>query len=422
MTLFARRFQWPTGPIVFHAISDGARDGTAEVIEKADRWILKSPGNFSGASGQPGVRLVGTLLDSSPALIQGSVFAIDGDLGLRVDEVRVGSADPSAQYTEVTATFEHLSSALSYRREDGAARNLALPLLLPEIDEAPQMEATLSHGAGTITLVAPEPIPLEYFEAQLAAFQSILTFATDLPCARLSLIAIDEFGRPVEVYGRDKYSPFERAERKSIEHSMRFIGQWAQGAIDRWWTVYSDWKPVAQIIAGLRYQPGYVDADVVLSSAAIESVATALQQRDAPSLSPEEALPIIGVLNSLTGLRRSQREAVSRLKGELKRTTFRSKVEQLLQQVDADVWTQARLSTEEWTKQFLNARNKIAHAASDGPWDDSALLRAIRDANWVVLTLVLLTHMDVPSAAISRAAERLGARYAIRHRATKVFV
>lgn len=202
---------------------------------------------------------------------------------------------------------------------------------------------------------------------------------------------------------------------------MRFTGQWAQGAIDRWWTVYRDWKPVAQIVAGLRYQPGYVDADVILSSAAIESVATNLQQRAAPSLSPEEALPIIEALESLTGLGPAQKNAVSQLKGELKRTTFRSKVEQLLQQVDVDAWTYAQLSTKEWVKQFLNARNKIAHAASDGPWDDSALLRAIRDGNWIVLTPVLLTYMDVRSTAINRAAERLGTRYAARHRTTNVF-
>lgn len=422
MTLFARRFQWPSGQIVFHAISDGARDGTAEVIEKADRWILKSPGSFSGASGQPGVRVLSAQLDGSPALIRGSVLVLDGDLGLRVDEVRVGASDPEAKYTEVTASYEHLSSACSNRHEDGGLRSPALPLLFPRVDDAPPMEATLPSNAGAITLVTQEPIALDHFEAQLAVFQALLTFATDLPCARLSLSAIDESGRSVEVYGRDQYSPFERAERRTIEHSMRFLGEWVQGAIDRWWTVYSEWKPVAQIAAGLRYQPGYVDADVILSSAAIESVATALKQRDAPSLSPDEALPIIEVLDSLTGLGASQKAAVSRLKGELKRTTFRSKVEQLLQQVDAGVWTQARLSTEEWVKQFLNARNKIAHAASDGPWDDSALLRAIRDANWVVLTLVLLTHMDVPSAAVSRAAERLGTRYAIRHRATKVFV
>lgn len=145
---------------MFHAISDGARDGSAEVIEKADRWILKSPGNFSDSSGQPGLREVSTEIDGAPALIRGCIFAVDGDLGLRVDEVRVGSADPNAQYTKVTATFEHLSSAFSYRREDGAARSLASPLLFPEVEEAPQMVVTLSSGADAITLVAPEPVSL----------------------------------------------------------------------------------------------------------------------------------------------------------------------------------------------------------------------------------------------------------------------
>ncbi|TFD12610.1 hypothetical protein E3T26_10900 [Cryobacterium sp. TMT1-21] len=421
MALFSEHFQWPSTSVVFESIGGGARDGTAEVVERGGRWILKSPRSFSYATGQTGVRVLTASLDGTPTLIRGTVFGIDGDLGLRVDELRVGSALDNAQYTTVTATFEHLASACSYRHEDGAARSPSQALLFPEVDGAPQMEAKLRSGGSSITLVALEPVPLEEFETQLAVFQTMLTFAADLPCGQLTLVATEASGQTVSVFGRDKYAPFERTPRTPVEYSLRLAGDWIQHTIERWWAAYSEWKPVLQILAGLRYQPGYVDADVILSSAAIESVATALQQQEAPRLSPDESRPILEALESLTGLNHAQKDVVAQLKGDLGRTTFRSKVEQLIRQVDDDVWQRARLSIEEWTKQFLKARNTIAHAVSSGIWDDGVLLRGIRDANWIVLTLVILTHVGIPDAAIDRAAERLGARYSSRYRDLEIF-
>lgn len=421
MAFFSENFQWPSTSVVFESIGDGARDGTAEVVERGGRWILKSPSSFSYATGQSGIRVLTASLDGTPTLIRGTVFAIDGDLGLRVDELRVGSALDDAQYTTVTATFEHLASVCSYRHEDGTARSPGQPLVFPAIDGASQMEATLRSGENSITLVAPEPVPLESFEAQLAVFQAMLTFAADLPCGQLTLVATDRSGQTVNIFGRDKYAPFERPTRKPVEYTLRFAGDWIQHTIERWWAAYSEWKPVLQILAGLRYQPGYVDADVILSSAAIESVATALQQHEAPRLSPNESKPILEALESLTGLDRAQKEAVAQLKGDLGRTTFRSKVEQLIRHVDDDVWQQARVSIEEWTKQFLKARNTIAHAVSSDIWEDGVLLRGIRDANWIVLTLVILKYLDVPDPAIGRAAERLGTRYGVRYRGVEIF-
>lgn len=421
MVLFSEKFQWPSTSVVFESISDGACDGMAEVVERGGRWILKSPNSFSYVTGQPGIRVLTASLDGKPTLIRGTVFAIDGDLGLLVDELRIGSAVDDARYTTVTATFEHLASVCSYRYEDGAARSPSQPLMFPAVDGASQMEATLRSGDNSIALVAPEPVPLENFEAQFAVFQTMLTFAADLPCGQLTLVATNRSGQTVTIFGRDKYATFGRPVRKPVEFSLRFAGDWIQHAIERWWEAYSEWKPVLQILAGLRYQPGYVEADVILSSAAIEAVATTFQQRDAPRLSPDESRPILEALESLTGLSHAQREVVAQLKGDLGRTTFRSKVEQLVQQVDDEVWQRARVSVGEWTKQFLKARNTIAHAVSSGIWDDDILLRGIRDANWIVLTLVILKYLDVPDTAVYRAAERLGTRYGVRYRDVEIF-
>ncbi|MFT8396013.1 hypothetical protein [Propionibacterium sp.] len=426
MPLYASTFQWPAPVVSFVSLSHGARDGDAELVATGDRWILKAPGHFSAVSGQPDERILSATLNSEPTLIRGSVFVIDSDLGLRVDELRVGSVELDAEYVSATAHFEHLASACTYRHEDGAARDAHEALVFPALDDGPGMRAELPCGATAITLSADEPVPLEAFEAQLASFQDLLTFSADLPCGRTSLIMTDSSGTEVRVVGRDKYKPFNGKTRKPIEFSLRFASDQTQGVIDGWWKARDELLPVTQIIAGLRYQPGYVEADVILGAAAIEALATAALGASRPPLSVEEAEPIIVALDSLSGMNQAQSEAIAHLKGDLRRTTFRSKVQSLIEGVAPEMWRSSRVEVDEWIKLFLRARNGIAHAApglSGGAsiWKESELLRSIRDANWIVITLVLLTQLGVPDAAIGRAAERLGTRYGVRHSGTPIF-
>lgn len=426
MPLYAPTFQWPDPAIDFASLSSGARDGNAELVARSDRWILKAPGNFSGVNGQPGQRTLSTTLDGEPALIRGSVFAIDGDLGLRVDELRIGSVEMDAEYVSATANFEHLASACTYRPEDGAARDAHQALVFPALDDVAEMRAELPCRATAITLSADAPVPLEAFETQLTTFQDLLTFAADQPCSRTSLTLTDRSGNDVRVFGRDKYKPFNGKTRKPIEFSLRFVSDQTQRVIDGWWKARDELLPVTQIIAGLRYQPGYVEADTVLSAAAIEALATAGLCDPRPLLSQEDAEPIVAALNSLDGTNQAQRDAIARLKGELHRTTFRSKVESLIEDIAPEKWGLSRVRTDEWIKLFLKARNGIAHAAPGLPggvsiWKESELLRSIRDANWIVITLVLIAQLGVPDAAIDRVAERLGTRYGIRHQETPIF-
>lgn len=422
MTLFSTTYAWPTSTIEFHSESEGARDGTAEVLERGGRWILKSPGSFSGASGRPGQRTLSANLNGAAGFIHGQVFAVDGDLGLLVEELRIGApSEIDAQYVSVTATFEHLVDACVLRHEDGAARDPSIPLRFPARGEAPAMDAVLDSHHGSIKLVSSTPELLEQFEKHLEIFQSMLTFGVDKPCGRLTLVAEEPGGEIVTIFGRDKYAPFGKQRQRPVEFTMRLGAAWTQPAIDRWWLAHEAWLPVLQIVAGLRYQPGYADADVVLSSAAIEAASTRLMQFEAPRLSPEESLPIIAALDSLSELSPTQREAVAQLKADIGRTTFRSKVEQVLTTVPDEVWVASKVSKSAWLKQFMNARNKIAHAGPSPIWEDGALMRSVRDANWIVLSLVLLAHLQVPSSALGRSAERLGNRYAGRHRESDVF-
>lgn len=360
-------------------------------------------------------------------MIHGSVFAIDGDLGLRVDELRIGSEEESPTYTAATARIEHLSSLCSYRCEDGAARSGHQPLILPAIDGARAMNAMLPSAIDTVTLSSSEPVPLEEFEIQLAALQDLLTFAADMPCGRLHLEVTNESGQVIQIVGRDRFAPFEHPVQQPVEHSLRLSGDWAQTAVDRWWAARTEWRPTTQIAAGLRYQPGYVEADVILSAAAIEALATRQFAQPRPLVADVDARPILDALQSLQDMNPDQSAAIGRLKGELRRTTFRSKVEQLAATVDAETWVRSQVSIDEWTALFINTRNGIAHGSTGlsggvDVWIGGPLLRSVRDANWIVLTLVVIKYLGAPASALDRAAERLGTRYGVRHVDTPIFI
>ncbi|WP_448389754.1 HEPN domain-containing protein [Microbacterium aurum] len=178
------------------------------------------------------------------------------------------------------------------------------------------------------------------------------------------------------------------------------------------------------MLAGLRYQPGYIEADVILSAAAIEALASRLDVGEAPRLSPDDAQPILDALDALTGLNQDQRAVISQMMGEATRTTLHAKTELLLSGVNTVAVENSRVSVADWLPKFKRTRNHIAHgtggSASD-VWTDTALLRAVRDANRVLLSLAFLTHLGVPDAALERAAERLGNRYSGRHRTAGIF-
>lgn len=424
MTFYASTYTWPTSSISFTVVGDGARDGSGEVVLHNDRFVLRAPGSFSYATGQSGTRTLRTIIDDRPALLRGEVFALDGELGLRVDELRVGSNDDRPTYTDVSAVFEHLGSVCSYRHEDGAQRSVFDPINLPALDDAVPMSATLPSATDTVTIVSASSVGLDEFESHLDALQDLLTFASDSPVGRLSLCATDASGRTVEILGRERFAPFERPSRQPIEHQLRLSGDWTQTVIDRWWAARGTLRPIPQLLAALRYQPGYIEADVILSAAAIEALASRPDVGEAPRLSSTDAQPILDALDGLRGLNEDQRAVVSQIKGEITRTTLHSKTELLLNGLNTVALANTRVSIDDWLPKFKRTRNHIAHGnggtASD-VWSDGALLRAVRDANRVLLSLAFLNHLGVPDAALERAAERLGNRYAGHHRATGVF-
>ena len=426
MTLFASTFEWPNSALDFVGVGAGATNGLGEIVTRADRFILKSPGHFSFATGQSGVRTLATTVGGAPALVRGVVFGIDGDLGLRIDEVRLGSVGDQPTYLSVTAEFEHLASLCCLRREDGAARSPSEPLEIPALGSASAMTAILPSAANAITITAIAPAPLEEFEEHLVALQDLLTFAADIPVGRLRLVATEASGQVVTILGRERYAPFGRSERKPIEYLFRLAGDWTQTVIDRWWAARAELRPVPQILAGLRYQPGYVEADVILSAAAIEALATRAAVGERPRLSEVDAAPIIQALDALDGMNSEQRQFIANVKGDASRTTLRSRVDLLVSSMNATALRSSALSVGDWLPRFIETRNSIAHGSTGSRrnrdiWTDDGLLRAVRDANRVVLGLAMLTHLGLADAVIERSGERLGVRYGMNHAGTSIF-
>jgi hypothetical protein len=424
MTFFASTYEWPTGCMEFEVIGEGAYDGSGEIVVHNDRFILKAPGCFMYATGQPKARTLKTTIDGRPALLRGDVFAIDGELGLRLYELRIGSDDDEPTYVEMSAVFEYLSSVCSYRPEDGAQRSAADPIDLPALIHAAPMSAVIPSSTNTVRLIAASATVLDEFEPHLEALQDLLTFALDMPVGRLSLSATDTAGRVVEIHGRERFAPFGRPPRRPVEHLLRLSGTYAQAVMDRWWDARETLRPIPQLLAGLRYQPGYVEADVILSAAAIEAFATRTDVGEDPRLSNDEAQPILNALDGLVELNENQKTIVSQMKHEVTRTTLHSKMELLLARVSPVAIANSRVSTADWLPKFKRTRNHIAHgnggSVSD-VWTDKETLRAVRDANRLLLSLAFLTHLGVPEAALERAAERLGNRYSGQHRSTGIF-
>lgn len=200
------------------------------------------------------------------------------------------------------------------------------------------MSAVFPTDGDAIELTSPTAVPLEGVRVSTRGIPSIASARNG---SSLRSALDDRYGRfrhsCSDIGPKQVCLSAARIGPRSNNH-LRFSGDWLQETIDEWWNSYTDWKPILQIFSGLRYQPGYVDADVILSSAAIESLATRLQQHESPRLTADEQQPFLDALDSLTDLNSTQKEILGNLKREVLRTTFRSKVEQLVESVPVTVW------------------------------------------------------------------------------------
>ncbi len=420
MALHAGSFDWPPS-IEFEVVDAAGQPQTGAVKTAGDHYFLRPSRDFSFSSPGPSERTLKTQINGVPSLIRGHIFVVNGVVGLRIDEARVGTDDPNMMFTAIEATFELLPSLCTHRHEDGAARSASSPLALPEIAPAPAMSLLLAAD-GIAVMTPAAPANLDDFDSHLAALQDLICFAADRPAERLSLVATTAAGARVTVLGRNRFPAFGRTARQPVEYLVRFGAAYTQDLITGWWAARTALRPVTQVLAGLRYQPGWVETDVNILAACVElfgrvQFPAAVSRRT----SVADFAPIEAALDALPGLNRPQRDLINFIK-----SSAGGRPQNLDQSIDAliadlgQTLTRAGVNPTEWKSALIDARNGVSHAGGAGSITDPEL-RAVRDATRVALSLDVLNQLRLPDAALDRAAERLQVRYGITHRGTAVY-
>jgi len=436
MALYSSSFSWGRDSIEFAAVDGDVHSGTAEIVERQNAWILKSPGSFPFSNRGPQRRALSIEINGDQAILIGNIYIIDGDAGLCVDEIRIGTTEVEQDFVSVMATFEWLRPLCENRRTDGPARKLSDSLRLPRLDSAPEMTAYLHPDKEQVRIESSVPTKLEDFDKHVSAFQDLITFASDRPRSRVKYEATDQRGNTVVIIGRDKYSPFGNYRRQSAECSLRLGSTHLQAIVDRWWEARETLRPVTQIAVALKYQPGFVESDIILTAASIEHFANAVGTKTRPVLDKPARKPITDALKQLKAdlqqrggeplTTQRQIEVIDGFMTHMGHKGLREKTKSLVASLPGRTIEKSRIDVDAWETYFMDTRNGIAHGGNklEGKrdlWLETNLMRVVRDANYVILTLLLLNHLGIPVESIELAASRLGIRYGKRDSEAEIF-
>lgn len=181
--------------IVTGEIDGSPLDRVITLDERGDYWFESetswSGGTQAGSSAAKLKELRG-FCGSSPIYLKGPDFWKEGRQYIRAQDLRVGSSNPDDVYIEVRCKFEYAAQVSGYDHRDGAQRSPRKPLMLPALENAPEM--SLIFLGDTVQLTAETPVPLKHFETQLEAFRRLLTFAAQRPVAQLLMTSKQKAG------------------------------------------------------------------------------------------------------------------------------------------------------------------------------------------------------------------------------------
>jgi len=420
VSLFAGGISWPEElQLVFVGKDEGTRNG--KIRETNGKYVVAVEPGLSFRQGSRGVdnsRVATTIIDGQPAVVRG----YSGRDVLHLSEVRIGSRALTQDYVAVRAEFELLASLSTIRHEDGAARSAAAEILLPPLDTARTMTLRLGTD-GIAEIKSPDPAPMEEYASHLAALQDLIVFAADQPAELVTLTGILSDETEVSVHGWARYPTFGSRAREPIEYLLRFGAAYFVTAVEAWWKMRVDFRPVPQILAAVRYEPGFVESDVIALAAALERLT---KQKFPPPTSPprlggEEFAVIEETLQALLPtLNGRQRAFVNDIRNDARRTRYEEYVGALIDSLQPGHLADTKINLANWQAALHAARNDIAHEGAPNPANPTLFVderesRALRDATRVILTLATLTELGVPDQVLSRASERLGVRYGVRH-------
>jgi hypothetical protein len=420
VSLFAGGINWPEElDLVFVDRDEGARNGKVREVHR--KYVVDVEPGLSFQQGWRGIdnsRVATTIIDGEPAILRGQ----SGGDALHLSEIRIGSDALNQDYVAVRVKFELLASLSTIRHEDGAARGAEIAISLPPISSARAMALLLGTG-GVAEIRSPDPAPLEEYASHLAAFQDLIVFAADQPAERVSLTGILVDGTEVSIHGWTRYPAFMSRGRQPVEYLLRFGADYFARAVDAWWRMRDEIRPVPQILASMIYEPWFLESSIGAVASAMERF-TKLKfppPTSPPRLTPQEfgviEAPLLALLPTLNG---AQRAFVNDIRNDGRRTRYEEYVGALLDSLQPGHMTATKINLANWKAALHVARNDIAHEGAPNPANpvlfvDEQESRALRDATRVILSLATLAHLDVPDPVLSRAAERLGVRYGVRH-------
>lgn len=420
MSLFAGGINWPEDlQLVFVGQDEGARNG--KIREVNGKYVVDVEPGLSYQQGSRGIdnsRVATTVIDGAPAIVRGHS---GGDV-FHLSEVRVGSDALSQDYGAVRAGFELLASLSTIRDEDGAARSAGAAIPLPSIASARAMELLIESG-GIAEVRSPGPAPLDEYAVHLAALQDLIVFAADRPAERVSLIGTLADGTEVSIHGWTRYPGFGSRGRRPIEYLLRFGAQYFADAVEAWWKMRDEIRPVSQILASMIYEPWFVESSIGALASAMERFTKVKfpPPTSPPRLTPQEFGIIEAALQPLTPtLNGAQRAFVNDIRNDARRTRFEEYVTALLDSLQPRNLSETKINLGNWKAALHAARNDIAHEGAPNPTNPVLFVnepesRALRDATRVILNLAVLDHLGAPEPVMRRVAERLGARYGVRH-------
>lgn len=404
---------------------EGTQTGKVRKINQ--RYYVDLDQGFSylqGGEGNNNVRVAKTYIDGRPTIVRG----YSGGDTFQPTEIRIGSHLFNQEYTSVRAEFELFQSLSTLRYEDGSVRDSATAIIVPETGSARSMQLLLGDD-GSAEFCCATPAPIEEYVQHIAALQDMIVFCADRPAACLKLIGLMESGEKIEIHGWSRYDSFGSKSRNNIEYLMRFQAAYINDVVNIWWRLRDEFRPVTQILAGLIYNPGFVESSIIAVAAALEHFT---KMKFPPPLSKPRLLPeefqIID--ETLTGLKpelnNRQIAFINDIRNDSKRTRYEEYVEAILKSFSSEVLQKTKINLDNWMDALFAARNDIAHEGAPNPNNSKLFVndleaRALRDATRVIMSLAVLSHLEVPDEVLSRAADRLGNRYYVRHTATKIY-
>lgn len=335
--------------------------------------------------------------------LRGMPMVVKGSLKLRIDDLRVGSADPDELFVRATPFYDYANAAVSYYTRDGAARSPQEPLALPALDDAPAMSLVYAPQAAgfPIELHCEGGASVEQFETQLDALQRLITFAAQRSSTRHLLTVQNTVGTDIEVYRGVVVSPQPAESVDYRDFPLRLSRANTQAILNRWWAMMSDLRPIPQIMTGLRYKPGYLDSDFFLLATVLDRLSDAWT--NVPGLLSDEQYE--GIKEVALKLDLPEQFKIDN------RAVFHSRMVALLDTLGADVWEKARIDRATWLASMKRHRNLVAHSSEQRQAHREFMsgpgLRALRAATDVIITLIVAQHLGVEGGSLLFAADRL---------------